>query len=248
MTISSGQQALAADILKHATADGYLRLTASTEVTIASGAVTVTANFYRVDTEGDASSDDLDTITAGAGVADGHLLILRAENDARTVVIKHNTGNILLAGSADVLLDDAHDTVFLIYDGNKTKWIEITPGGNVRHVGHQYDTYWDAGGTTNRFVAGVNIQSGAITVTCTSGQSHATAGVTLPKSYPTEGPLVIATLQNSNISSSNKCIVAAYSSAGVPPIGSISIEVYPVASTFPSTFTATINWITIGRE
>lgn len=123
MTISSGQQALAADVLKHATASGHLRLAASTELTIASGAVTANANFYRVDTEGDAASDDLDTITAGSEVADGFLLFLRAENAARTVVIKHNTGNVLCEGGLDVYLQDTSEYAVLVYDGNLTKWI-----------------------------------------------------------------------------------------------------------------------------
>lgn len=134
MTISSGQQALAADVLKHATASGHLRLAASTELTIASGAVTANANFYRVDTEGDAASDDLDTITVGSEVADGFLLFLRAENAARTVVIKHNTGNILCVGNNDISLDDSHDWVLLIYDGNLTKWLAtfLTPPSQTR--------------------------------------------------------------------------------------------------------------------
>jgi hypothetical protein len=123
MTIASGQQALAADVLKSLNASGYLQLTDSSELTIATGAVSVTTNFYRVDTEADAATDDLDTITAGSGVADGHILILRAENAARTVVVKHNTGNIMVPGATDLVLDDSHDTAWFIYDGNLTKWI-----------------------------------------------------------------------------------------------------------------------------
>jgi hypothetical protein len=99
-----------------------LQFTDSTELTIATGAVSVTANYYRIDTEGDAASDDLDTITAGTGVADGHILLIRAENTARTVVVKHNTGNILCANGVDHSLDDSHDAVLMFYDGNLTKW------------------------------------------------------------------------------------------------------------------------------
>src|SRR5574343_848241 len=46
---------------------------ASTELTIASGAITVTQTFHRVDTEADAASADLPTITGGA---DGQFLVI----------------------------------------------------------------------------------------------------------------------------------------------------------------------------
>lgn len=122
MTIATGQVILAADTLKHATAAGRLAFASSTELTIATGVVTVNANWYRVDTEGDAASDDLDTITNGAEVRDGFLLFLRAENAARTVVVKHNTGNILCMNGVDQSLDDSHDIAVLVYDSNLTKW------------------------------------------------------------------------------------------------------------------------------
>ena len=123
MTIASGQQALAADILRHATANGYLELTASTELTIATGAVTQVTNFHRIDTEADAATDTLDTITAAADVTDGYLLWLRPESSARTVIISHNTGNILCADNRNIYLDDTHSVVCLVYDGNLTKWM-----------------------------------------------------------------------------------------------------------------------------
>lgn len=66
-------------------------LTASTELTISSGAITISRRMHTVDTEGEIASDDLDTINGGN---EGQTVILRAANDARTVVIKHNTGNI----------------------------------------------------------------------------------------------------------------------------------------------------------
>ena len=59
MTIASGQLAQSADVLKHATASGHLRLVAQSELTIASGAITASANHYNVDTEGDAATDAL---------------------------------------------------------------------------------------------------------------------------------------------------------------------------------------------
>jgi hypothetical protein len=79
--------------------------------------------YHTVDTESDAASDDLDTITAPIAWPIFNLLILRPENDARTVVIKHGTGNIVLSGGADITLDDVTDHVMLLYDG--TQWVNL---------------------------------------------------------------------------------------------------------------------------
>lgn len=101
---------------------GLLNFAASTVLTIASGSITVTQNWHRVDTESSASSDDLDTITAGA---DGQFLVLRIAADARNVVIRHNVGNIYTAGGQNITMDITSDLVFLVYDGNLSKWLAI---------------------------------------------------------------------------------------------------------------------------
>jgi hypothetical protein len=72
--------------------------------TIASGALTVMNSsapirILEVDTEAAAASDDLDTITGGK---EGQVIILKATDDARTVVVKDSTGNLEL--SADMSL------------------------------------------------------------------------------------------------------------------------------------------------
>ena len=90
---------------------------ASTELTISSGAVTVTQGFHTVDTEGDAASDDLDTIT---GYLDGSLLLIRPENDARSVVLKNGTGNILTPAGTDITLSTDDSLALLHFDG--TNW------------------------------------------------------------------------------------------------------------------------------
>jgi len=89
------------------------------ELTISSGAITVTGVYHTIDTESDASSDDLVTINGGA---DGQILILRTENDARDVTLK-TTGNIDLP--ADVTLATSNDVIYLIYDGAKSKWVQV---------------------------------------------------------------------------------------------------------------------------
>mgnify|MGYP006935504266 CR=1 FL=1 len=248
MTIASGQQALAADILKHATADGYLQLTDSTVLTIATGAVTATANFYRIDTESAAASDDLDTITAGTGVADGHLLVIRPANDARTVVVKHNTGNIVCANGVSQTLDDAHDTLILFYDSNLTKWVvagflgpltvntgslaadsvdDTKAGDRVpqfyrRQGGSATD--WSTVGTTDRTPTSVRMQGGSVTVPASS-----TVIVTFPVAF-SNVPLCYATA-----TSHTTPVRAAGTASTVTLANSLGVDIQA-------------NWLAIGPE
>lgn len=123
------------------TVDGLLLrdasvVSASTELTIASGSVARTRLYHRIDTAGDAASDDLAQVTGGLN---GMLLLLRPESDARTVVVKHNdtvegtAGNrFFLNGNSDATLDDLDDTLLVVYDsagdsGNGA-WFEVSRG------------------------------------------------------------------------------------------------------------------------
>ncbi len=102
----------------------FLQLGPATELTIASGVITVTGSYHRVDTQSDASSDDLDTINGGT---DGDILVLRAINSLRTVVMKDGVDNLRLAG--DFSLDHVGDTIMLIfYDST---WNELSRSGNA---------------------------------------------------------------------------------------------------------------------
>lgn len=100
-----------------------LIIPAQTELTIASGVVAPTSTHHSIDTESDAASDDLDTITAPVAFPIFNMLILRPADDARSVVIKHGTGNIVLSGAADITLDDITDHILLFYDG--TQWVNL---------------------------------------------------------------------------------------------------------------------------
>jgi len=99
---------------------GYIGAGTHTELTISGGIITITAitSYHSVDTESDAASDDLDTISGGI---EGMLLFICAEDDARTVVVKHGTGNILLSGAADFSLDSSSDICWLFYNGSN--WV-----------------------------------------------------------------------------------------------------------------------------
>lgn len=82
------------------------------ELTIATGAITKTQSYHTIDTEGDASTDDLDTIS---GMSDGDIICVRAEHADRTVILKNGTGNLILGG--DIHLDNVGKYVALISDG-----------------------------------------------------------------------------------------------------------------------------------
>jgi len=99
-----------------------INLGAPAELTIAAGVVTRTQSNHTIDTQADAATDDLDTILGGIN---GDLLIIRAANSSRTVVVKDGTGNIQLAG--DFTMDNADDVLMLIFYGN---WLEIAGSNN----------------------------------------------------------------------------------------------------------------------
>lgn len=102
---------------------GALILNNATELTIATGAVTATQSYHSIDTEADAATDDLDTISGGTA---GQILTIKAIDSARTVVAKNATGNLQL--TADMSLDNANDTLTMIYDG--TNWLETGRANN----------------------------------------------------------------------------------------------------------------------
>lgn len=82
----------------------------SSELTIASGAVTPTRTRHTVDTESDASTDDLDSMGVGS-VYTGAVVLISAANTGRTIVCTHQTGSagtgrLNNADAASVSLDD----------------------------------------------------------------------------------------------------------------------------------------------
>lgn len=102
---------------------GYAR---GASQTIASGAITKPSNaYFMIDTEGSSATDDLDTINGGS--FDGEVIIIRAANASRTVVVKDGTGNIRCAG--DFLLDNGQDRMTLMYDG--VNWCETARSNNT---------------------------------------------------------------------------------------------------------------------
>lgn len=123
---------------------------AITELTIASGSITPTGPAHLVDTEGDISSDELDTLATGS-VPDGHQVILFAANTSRDVVIKHGTGNIYLVGNSDKTMDDDEKSIMLIRNGSN--W---------------YEANWNAG-AVKRFTSTAQTPTAAAVISVAHG-------------------------------------------------------------------------------
>lgn len=103
-----------------------------TELTITSGFVTPTKMYHSIDTEGNASSDEL---TGMAGGVDGQIVILRTASSTRDVVVKHNTApvagaKLYLNSGTDCLLSTTLDTLMFIYDSFSNVWLEISRSDN----------------------------------------------------------------------------------------------------------------------
>jgi hypothetical protein len=91
-------------------------------LTVATGSITPTKPHLVVDTEASAATDDLDTIDV-TNLVTGTEILLRPLSGARTVVIKHNTGNVFLDASTDFSLDNARDI-----------WKGVVIGSNVYEI------------------------------------------------------------------------------------------------------------------
>lgn len=101
-----------------------------TTATIASGAITAASSWMQIDTEGAASTDNLDTISGGE---DGAEIILRTISSSRDVVVRHlggGTGNIRLSGATDYTLPNTSSTLTLLYDSGLSLWVETARSAN----------------------------------------------------------------------------------------------------------------------
>jgi len=127
---AAGEQVLSVGTGFSVKKSGYVNATRITiptsELTVATAAVTATGSRHTIDTEGDASADDLATINGGE---DGMILVLTAENDARTVTVQDSVGNIDCAG--DMVLDAVEDSIELMYLSSISKWVEKSRSANA---------------------------------------------------------------------------------------------------------------------
>lgn len=111
--------------------ESVLGASARYELTIASGAVvppdgaSAGGGVYTLDTEGNAASDTLDTVTQ-TNTHDGQIIVLMAENASRVVTLNHAAG-----GAGQLLLQDSTDFVFaslnawVMFQRRSTDWVEL---------------------------------------------------------------------------------------------------------------------------
>lgn len=95
----------------------------TTALTIATGAITITNNSssYVVDTEGSASTDDLDTISGGQ---DGQIIFINIANNSRDITLRSGVGNIVNPTGLNITLGNTNDIAVLRYNG--TNWIIVS--------------------------------------------------------------------------------------------------------------------------
>jgi hypothetical protein len=103
---------------------GVTSLGSFTNLDISSGAITITSSTHKVDTEGGAATDDLDTINGGT---DGSILVIQSNNNDRDVSAKDGTGNLQLAGNYD--LNHSSRKLTLIKSGSV--WYELSRSSNI---------------------------------------------------------------------------------------------------------------------
>lgn len=102
----------------------FMGCTPGGTLTIAAGVITVTASQHGLDTEGGASSDNLDTINP---LVAGRLLVLYSVNSAHDVVLRHAAGNIVIRTGADLTLATSNRPTILV--GLPSYWAVLSDYG-----------------------------------------------------------------------------------------------------------------------
>jgi hypothetical protein len=133
---------------------GVMSAKAATELTISGGAVTIAKSAHRIDGEADAD-DDLDTINGGQA---GDLLLVYPESAARSITLKHGTGNIATPDGSDYTIP-ADGLVLLLNDGTTWRMLGSAGGGasalgelsdvNLSAVARGDVLYYDGAGWAN---------------------------------------------------------------------------------------------------
>jgi len=139
---------------------------AATELTIASGAIAATQAAHTIDTESDAASDDLDSITGGTAE---EIIFLRAANAARTVVLKHAIGANLIACPAgrDISLAESTDFAALYHNG--TQWLVVGFSTLAKGGGGIGNALASTANALGASLVGIEDSGGIITATTVEG-------------------------------------------------------------------------------
>lgn len=91
--------------------------------TIVSDAITPAGTWQIIDTEGAASNDLLANINVDPAYP-VHEMYIHIANNARTVTVKHNTGNIRLATGADITLSNRNTVLRLVWNAAGSVWVQ----------------------------------------------------------------------------------------------------------------------------
>lgn len=143
----------------------------ASELTIASGAIVPTGNWHTVDTESNASADDLTDITA-TNLPAGALLYLTAENSGRVPTVKHNASKIDLWDDTDV--DLAVDNVLILVHQGANVWRQIgliSNGGasdGITPIGSPFTTIATGTTYTQAHSLGYTPSDPVVVATCTT--------------------------------------------------------------------------------
>lgn len=105
-------------------------LTVNFTTTISGGTITLPSDtaliyFGVIETEGGAASDDLDYVHGGKP---GTLLLLRAYDDAHTVVAVDSSGNLDLAGGFSM---DSNSDILMLVKWDSNWWVEVSSRNNA---------------------------------------------------------------------------------------------------------------------
>lgn len=100
---------------------------------IASGAVTLTHAWHRIDTEGAASTDTLTDVNLPDWARDGQIFVLQIANNARTVTLEMGTGN--LVGPGDVELTTTGNSWIGVRNGGSLLYVASTSGDDLMQGG-----------------------------------------------------------------------------------------------------------------
>lgn len=90
--------------------------------TISSGVITANDIYIQVANESSAATDNLDTITVDNNTP-SEVMFISPANNGETLVIKHNTGNIISPDGLDVTLDTKNRVAMLVLNPSTIKWI-----------------------------------------------------------------------------------------------------------------------------
>lgn len=108
-----------------------LVIAGSGELTISSGAITITGSQHTVRSEVTSSADNLDTINRGVT---GQIVVLSAGASDEPITLRHNIGNIITPTGANITLSNTNQRARLQYDGTNYIFLDIKLPGDIVQI------------------------------------------------------------------------------------------------------------------